>query len=100
MNHPTKAAWRKSTFCNGADACVEVAPLANGNVALRDGKDPDAAPQVYSPAEWEAFTSGVKAGEFNLAALTVSAGDGSGVDGPGSGLASTLPGSGGDSVPA
>jgi hypothetical protein len=68
-NHPLKAAWRKSTFCNGADACVEVAPLADGNVALRDSKEQDGPVLVFTPAEWAAFTSGVRQGEFDLTPL-------------------------------
>lgn len=71
MNHPTKAAWRKSTFCNGADACVEVAPLANGNVAVRDSKDQDGPVLVFTASEWAAFTAGIRDGEFDMATLPV-----------------------------
>lgn len=97
---PSMTAWRKSTFCNGADTCVEVALLPDGSVAVRDGKDPGSEPQVYSAAEWEAFTSGVKAGEFDLAALAVSAVDGSGVDGAPRVSGGPSVGCGGGSVPA
>ncbi|TMR13735.1 DUF397 domain-containing protein [Nonomuraea turkmeniaca] len=65
-NHPSKAAWRKSTFCNGADACVEVAPLANGNVALRDSKAQDGPVLVFTPEEWAVFLNGARAGEFDF----------------------------------
>ncbi|GAA3576387.1 hypothetical protein GCM10022419_066990 [Nonomuraea rosea] len=71
-NHPMTAAWRKSTFCNGADTCVEVAPLADGNVALRDSKEHDGPVLVFTPEEWAAFASGVREGEFDLATLTTS----------------------------
>jgi hypothetical protein len=40
----TKASWRKASYCNGATACVEVAPLPDGGVALRDSKDPGGPP--------------------------------------------------------
>ncbi|MDF2712582.1 MAG: hypothetical protein K0R62_8234 [Nonomuraea muscovyensis] len=63
------AAWQKSSFCNGASNCVEVAPLADGNVALRDSKTLDGPVLVFTPSEWEAFTAGVRDGEFDLAAL-------------------------------
>lgn len=63
------AAWQKSSFCNGASSCVEVAPLADGNVALRDSKVEDGPVLVFTPSEWEAFTAGVRDGEFDLTAL-------------------------------
>ncbi|MFD1546954.1 DUF397 domain-containing protein [Nonomuraea guangzhouensis] len=61
--------WRKSSFCNGASSCVEVAELANGNVALRDGKEQDGPMLVFTPSEWAAFTAGVRDNEFDLASL-------------------------------
>ncbi|MEV4579342.1 DUF397 domain-containing protein [Nonomuraea jabiensis] len=71
--HTTTPAWRKSTFCNGAAACVEVAPLADGNVALRDSKVQDGPVLVFTPSEWAAFTAGVREGEFDLAAMAAGA---------------------------
>jgi hypothetical protein len=71
--HTKVAAWQKSSFCNGASACVEVAPLADGNVALRDSKEQDGPVLVFTPAEWAAFTAGVRQGEFDLTTLQVSA---------------------------
>ena len=65
----TGPVWRKSSFCNGASSCVEVARLPNGNVALRDGKEQDGPVLVFTPIEWAAFTAGVRDGEFDLAAL-------------------------------
>lgn len=60
--------WRRSSKCNGASACVEVARLEDGGVALRDSKDPDGPVLIYTPSEWRAFTAGVREGEFDLAA--------------------------------
>ncbi|MFI6496858.1 DUF397 domain-containing protein [Nonomuraea typhae] len=48
---------------------VEFGRLVDGNIALRDGKDQGGPVLVYSPAEWDAFVEGVKAGEFDLSAL-------------------------------
>jgi len=62
-------AWIKSSFCNGAAACVEVSPLPDGGVALRDGKYPDGPRLEFTPAEWLAFTAGVREGEFDIPAL-------------------------------
>ncbi|MFB9628879.1 DUF397 domain-containing protein [Nonomuraea helvata] len=72
-DHTTTAAWRKSTFCNGASTCVEVAPLADGNVALRDSKVQDGPVLVFTQAEWAAFTAGVREGEFDPDTLAVNA---------------------------
>ena len=74
--------WRKSRFCNGASACVEVAPLADRDVGVRDGKDPDGPTLRFAPEEWAAFTTRVREGEFDLETLMARAGDGSGVHGP------------------
>jgi hypothetical protein len=72
MNIDTTAAWQKSSFCNGASSCVEVAPLADGSVAVKDGKEQDGPVLVFTPEEWAAFTAGVREGEFDLSALTPS----------------------------
>ncbi len=60
------AVWRKSTFSgDNGGACVEVARKP-GVIAVRDSKDPDGPKLAFTPAEWAAFTAGVKAGEFDL----------------------------------
>jgi hypothetical protein len=57
--------FRRSSFC--ADGtCVEVSPLDNGAIALRDAKDLSAPEHVFTRAEWIAFVRGVKAGEFDF----------------------------------
>jgi hypothetical protein len=46
---------------------VEVATNLSGAVAVRDTKDKGTGPVLlFTPAEWEAFTAGVKDNEFNL----------------------------------
>jgi hypothetical protein len=71
----TGAEWRKSSFsgdkANGT-GCVEVAFLPGGAVAVRDTKDPECVPQVFTPYEWDCFVAGVRAGEFDLPANTPS----------------------------
>lgn len=59
----TGAVWRTSSFCDNQN-CVEVAHVG-GNYAMRDSKNPDQEPLVFTPAEWEAFRNGVRAGEFD-----------------------------------
>ena len=64
----TGAEWRKSSYSGGnggGTGCVEVAFLRGGRVAVRDTKDRTLAPHVYTPAEWDAFVAGVRAGEFD-----------------------------------
>jgi Domain of unknown function (DUF397) len=59
-----RMSWRKSSWCS-TNSCVEVADLPDGGVAVRDGKQPISAPVlVFSTQEWQAFISGVNAGEF------------------------------------
>ncbi|WP_327107612.1 DUF397 domain-containing protein [Nonomuraea glycinis] len=60
-------AWRKSSYSTDGGNCVEVAPLANDRIAMRDSKDPHGPALVFNPSEWRAFVSGVKGGEFDLA---------------------------------
>ncbi len=52
---------------NGA-SCVEAGPLRDGSgrVAVRHSHHPDGAVIVYTRAEWEAFTVGVRLGEFDF----------------------------------
>jgi hypothetical protein len=57
------AAWRKSSYSNPSGNCVEAAPLADG-VAVRNSRFPDGPALVFTNAEWDAFLSGVKDGDF------------------------------------
>jgi hypothetical protein len=58
------AAWQKSTFST-VNGCVEVA-IIDGQIAVRNSKDPRGAVLVFSLAEWAAFLDGVRNGEFEL----------------------------------
>ncbi|MPZ64502.1 MAG: DUF397 domain-containing protein [Pseudonocardiaceae bacterium] len=65
MRDLLEAAWRTSSFSNGTGACVEVAPLDDGRIAMRNSKTPDAGVVFFTRAEMDAYIKGVKAGEFD-----------------------------------
>jgi hypothetical protein len=58
--------WRKSRRSGGGDNCVEVAFANDGSVGVRDSKDPTGPVLAFGPAEWRAFTGGVRDGEFDI----------------------------------
>jgi hypothetical protein len=58
----SKALWRKSTHSLN-NGCVEVA-FVDGQVGVRDSKDPDGPALVFTASEWEAFIAGARDGEF------------------------------------
>ncbi|AHH15861.1 hypothetical protein DUF 397 [Nocardia nova SH22a] len=49
--------WFKSTHSGGSQDCVEVAFLTDGMVGVRDSKNPAGPALVFTPSEWDAFTS-------------------------------------------
>jgi Domain of unknown function (DUF397) len=66
MDELSRAQWRKASASQANGACVEVATLSGGRVAVRDSKDAGLGPAlVFTPAEWEAFKDGVTRGEFD-----------------------------------
>jgi Domain of unknown function (DUF397) len=58
--------WRKSSRSGSTGNCVEVAVNVPGVVAVRDSKDPDGPKLIFTSAEWDAFTVGARAGEFDF----------------------------------
>jgi Domain of unknown function (DUF397) len=56
--------WRKSARC-GDSACVEVARV-DGEYLVRDSKNPQGPRLRFTAREWEAFTAGVVAGDFQF----------------------------------
>jgi hypothetical protein len=60
-------AWRKSSFSGSggnSTGCIEVAPLPEGGIAIRDTKDRTRTAHRHSAPAWRAFLAGVRAGEF------------------------------------
>jgi Domain of unknown function (DUF397) len=59
------ARWRTSSFSGNNGVCVEVADLDGGYRAVRDSKNPAGPALMFTVSEWAAFTTGVRAGEFD-----------------------------------
>lgn len=57
--------WRTSTYSGNVGNCVELAGLDGGHRAVRDSKDRSGPALIFTPAEWSAFTAGVRDGEFD-----------------------------------
>ncbi len=53
-------AWRTSSYSGGGNHCVEVAPLPDGSVAVRDSKNRDAGMHLFSRGAWTQFTTAIK----------------------------------------
>lgn len=63
--HTSNAArWRKSSF-SGQGACVEVARLDDGTVAVRNSNRPEAGTVAFPPGQMNAFLRSVKGGELD-----------------------------------
>ncbi|MFF3766160.1 DUF397 domain-containing protein [Streptomyces sp. NPDC001922] len=68
MSRPdlTHASWRKSSYSNQEGGnCVEVADGFPGLVPVRDSKDPEGMPLVFSETAWVSFTSELKAATWH-----------------------------------
>lgn len=67
MIHPS-VTWQKSSYSGGDGAggnCVELADLGDGTRAVRDSKNPMGAVLRFQAGQVAAFTSSVRAGEFD-----------------------------------
>lgn len=63
--HLGHAAWRRSRYSGSVGNCVELAPLTDGGIAVRNSRHPDGPALVYTKEEITAFLFGAKDGEFD-----------------------------------
>jgi hypothetical protein len=61
-NSKEQPAWRKSSRC-GNTTCVEVA-MVDGGYLIRDSKNPEQAPLLFTEDELAVFAAAFTAGEF------------------------------------
>jgi hypothetical protein len=50
---------------NDGSSCVDVQMYANGDVEVRNSKDPDGPIVGFTSDEWAAFITGANAGKFD-----------------------------------
>ena len=60
--------WRRSSLCSFDKSCVEVS-LNDGEVYVRDSKNPSQAQLRFTVCEWAAFLGGVLRGDFDIEQL-------------------------------
>jgi hypothetical protein len=62
---PTTLTWVRSRRSGGAGNCVEVAKLPDGDLAVRNSRDPLGPALIYTRAELAAFIGGAQDGDFD-----------------------------------
>lgn len=59
------ATWIKSGRSNATGNCVELAALPDGQVAVRNSRDPRGPALIYTRDEIAAFVAGARDGDFD-----------------------------------
>jgi Domain of unknown function (DUF397) len=59
------AAWRKSSYSNGATQCVEAAGLG-GLTAIRDSRDPEGPVLLLAGTQMRALVHRIRTGQLSL----------------------------------
>ena len=61
------ANWFKSSSSQAGRECVEAAFLHDYLVGVRDSKNPTGPALIFTPHEWDAFTTEIQNGQFDQA---------------------------------
>lgn len=64
-NELARATWRTATYTQGNGACVEVAGLGGGRVAVRDTKDRTGPAIVIAADQWRTFLTSTQKCELS-----------------------------------
>ena len=59
------AAWRKSSYSNGATQCVEAASIG-GLTAIRDSKDPEGPVLLIAGTQMRGLVHRIRTGQLSL----------------------------------
>jgi hypothetical protein len=64
MAHPdlSRAPWRTSSHSGANGSCVEVAPLPDTVIAVRDSKDRGGPALIFTAPQWHALTTAIRTG--------------------------------------
>jgi hypothetical protein len=57
--------WQKSRRSNPSGNCVELAELPDGQIAVRNSRDPNGPALIYTLDEIAAFIGGARDGDFD-----------------------------------
>lgn len=64
----THARWRKSSYSQGQNTCLEITDTVPGRVGIRDSKLGAASPILtVTTAEWRTLLAAIRGGEFDAA---------------------------------
>jgi hypothetical protein len=60
------SAWTKSSYSTAGGSCVEVRRSEDGNIQVRDSKNPNGPLLAFSREQWATFIDSTKRSEFGM----------------------------------
>jgi hypothetical protein len=58
--------WTKSSHSDAGGSCVEVRRSQDGDIQVRDSKNPSGPVLTFTPSQWDAFIGATKRDGFNM----------------------------------